>query len=95
VVDQAGAPLRVSDVVHQRPNQSLDGRRALWPGPAKFFFCCACAWAYLDLLFVCLLAARERKKKEPRKRPKRDATVQMQFGGSGTEESWEIGLVSL
>jgi hypothetical protein len=50
---------------HQRPNQSLDGRRALWPGPAKFFFCCACAWAFLDLLLVCLLAARERKKKEP------------------------------
>jgi len=69
VVDQAGATLSVSDVAHQRPNQSLDGRRALWRGPAKFFFCCACAWAFLGLLlvclFACLLAARERKKKEP------------------------------
>ncbi len=55
MVDQAGATLSVSDVAHQSPNQSLDGRRALWPGPAKFFFCCACAWAFLDLLPVCLL----------------------------------------
>ncbi len=68
MVDQEGATLSVSDVAHQRPNQSLDGRRALWRGPAKFF-CCACAWAFLGLLLVCLLAcllaARERKKKEP------------------------------
>ncbi len=95
-MDQAGATLSVSDVAHQRPNQSLDGRRALWPGPAKFFFCCACAWVFLDLLLVCLLACCPGKEeKGALKRPKREATVQMQFGGSGTEESWEIGLVTM